>query len=166
MTNHPFYDRFRELSWRRRLTPVEEAELGVWLRSHPEAQAQWEAEAGLTEALRRLPDAPVSSNFTARVLAAAEREENGAAARARGQARLWPGWAGWLTRKLAFGAVVVTAGVLSYHHFQASHRAELVRSVKTLSEVASMPDILQDFDAIQRLVSAPQADEELLKLLQ
>ncbi len=27
MIDHPFYDQFRELSWRRKLTPAEEAEL-------------------------------------------------------------------------------------------------------------------------------------------
>ena len=44
------------------------------LAAHPEAQADWEAEAGLNDALGRLPDVAVSSNFTARVLQAVERE--------------------------------------------------------------------------------------------
>ena len=166
MTNHPFYDRFREFSWRRKLTPAEEAELSTWLQSHPELRAQWEAEMGLTEALRRMPDAPLSSNFTSQVLAAVEREGRPVTGAAQSKLWEWRVWLGWLPRKLAFGAVILIAGVMSYHHFQDAHRAELVRSVKTLSEVAAMPDILQDFDAIQRLAAAPQADEELLKLLQ
>ncbi len=74
MSNDPTYNRLRELSWRRKLTGAEEAELRAWLAAHPDAQADWEAEAGLNAALGRLPDAPVPSNFTARVLQAVERE--------------------------------------------------------------------------------------------
>src|ERR1043166_4926015 len=62
------YNQLREQSWRRKLSPNEEAELRAWLAAHPEAQADWETEAGLTEVLNRLPNAPVPSNFTARVL--------------------------------------------------------------------------------------------------
>ena len=61
MTNDPLYHRLRELSWRRKLTDSEEAELRAWLAAHPEAQAGWEVEAELNQALGRLPDAPVSS---------------------------------------------------------------------------------------------------------
>ena len=65
MTDDPIYNRLRELSWRRQLTAPEKAELRAWLTAHPEAQSEWEAEAGLNATLRRLPDAPVPGNFTA-----------------------------------------------------------------------------------------------------
>src|SRR5947207_1198597 len=74
MTNDPRYHHLRELSWRRQLTGAEEAELRAWLAAQPEAQAGWEAEAELNEALGRLADAPVSTNFTTRVLQAVELE--------------------------------------------------------------------------------------------
>src|SRR5512137_1192972 len=95
MTNDPIYTRLRELSWRRKLTSAEEAELRFWLESHPEARADWEAEAGLEAALERLPDASVASNFTARVLQAVNRE--GAAEPRRSAWRMWP-WLRWVPK--------------------------------------------------------------------
>ena len=111
MTNDPIYNRLRELSWRRKLTAAEAAELQAWLAAHPEARADWEAEAGLNEALGRLPDAPVPSNFTARVLQAVERE---AAAELR-RRRTWQVWLRWRwLPKAAVAAVVLGAGLVSY----------------------------------------------------
>ena len=70
MKNEPLQSSLRELLWRRRLTDAERA----GLRSQPEIQADLEIESRLSEALADLPDTPVSSNFTARVLQAVERE--------------------------------------------------------------------------------------------
>ena len=75
MTNDPIFERWRERSWRRKLTSAEQAELRAWLAAHPEAQAEWEAEMALNDVLDQLPDAPVASNFTARAVAAVEREK-------------------------------------------------------------------------------------------
>ena len=98
MTNDPIYNRLRELSWRRRLTGPEEAELRAWLSAHPEAQADWDAEAGLNASLCQLPDAPVPNNFTARVLHAVERE---AAAESRGPEKKWLIWHFLITPRLS-----------------------------------------------------------------
>ena len=68
------FDSLREKSWRRKLTAGEEASLREWLAEHPEAKRDWEKDLQLTEALEKLPDVPVPSNFTARVLEAIERE--------------------------------------------------------------------------------------------
>src|ERR1700690_4482069 len=70
MKDEPLQNPLRELVWRRKLTEAERA----GLRAPPETQADLEFESLLTEGLARLPDAPVPSNFTARVLQAAERE--------------------------------------------------------------------------------------------
>ena len=63
-----------EALWRRKLS-----EAG---RNALRAQPELELEARLTAALAKIPDAPVPSNFTARVLAAIELDE----ARRRGRA--------------------------------------------------------------------------------
>jgi anti-sigma factor RsiW len=166
MTNDPIYNHLRELSWRRELSDAEDAELRTWLAAHPEAQADWEAEAGLNASLGRLPDAPVPGNFTARVLQAVERE---AAAEPRRPQGKWLNriWLRWLPRA-AFAAVVVGAGLVSYHQVQAAHRKKLVESVAAVSAVSSLPspDILRDFDAIQALNPTPAPDEQLLAVLQ
>jgi anti-sigma factor RsiW len=157
--------RLRETSWRRPLTAAEQAELRAWLAAHPEARADWEIEAGLSAALHRLPDPPVPSNFTTRVLRAIERE--GAAERQRVAAwRSWT-WRGWLSRTATAAAVVVLIMVGTQVH-QAVYRARLGHSMVVASSVAAAPspDSLADFEPIQRLSRSPGADTELLSLLQ
>jgi anti-sigma factor RsiW len=165
MTNDPIYDRLCELSWRRKLTDAEEAELRAWLATRPEAKADWETEARLNSALGRLPDVPVSSNFTARVMQAVERE---AAAELRQGERKWQFWRRlrWLP-KVAFAAIALGAGVLSYHQIQAARFAEYAHSVAAVSDVSSLPapDVLKDFDAIRASDPTPAPDEQLLTAL-
>lgn len=163
MNSDPIYNRLRELSWRRKLTDAEEAELRAWLEAHPEARADWEAEAGLEAALGRLPDAPLPGNFTARVLQAVEREA--AAGLRRSERRMWP-WLRWLP-KAAFAASVLAAGLLSYLMIQNAERKRLVESVAAVADVSSLPspEILQDFDAIRGSSPTPAPDEQLLEVL-
>jgi hypothetical protein len=161
----PIYERFRELSWRRPLTPTEQAELRAWLTAHPEAMADWEAEAELNEALGKLADVPVASNFTSRVLQAVDRETA-----ARSRARRLPLPAAilrWLPR-MAAAAVVLFAGLFSYHRYETARRMALLKPLALVSEVSSLPspEILKDFDAIRALSQTPAPDEELLALMQ
>ena len=166
MTNDPIFNHLRELSWRRKLTGAEEAELRAWLAAHPEAQADWEAEAGLSAALGRLSNVPVPSNFTARVLQAAGRE---AAAELRRGERTGPFWRRlrWLP-KVAFAAIVLGTGLVSYRQFRAVRFAEYAHSVAAVSDVSSLPspEILKDFDAIRASNANPLPDENLLAVLQ
>ncbi len=162
MTHDPLYTRMRELSWRRKLTEAEEQELRAWLVEHADAQADWEAEAGLNQALDRLPNVPVASNFTARVMQAVERE----AAQELPPAAAWRWWRRWLPR-VAFLSVILGSGLLVYHQVQTARRVEYAKSLATVSDVSSMPSpkILEDFDAIRAYKTAPRADKELLALL-
>lgn len=166
MSDDPRYNRLREQSWRRQLTDPEQAELRAWLSAHPEAQADWEAEAGLNASLSRLPDAPVSGNFTARVLQAVEHEATAGLRRREGRWLVWP-WRRWLP-KVAFAVVIVGAGFVSYQKVEAANRRKLAESVAVVSSVSSLPssDILKDFDAIRALNSTPPPDEELLMVFQ
>lgn len=161
--NEPLHQRLREAGWRRRLNASEEAELSAWLASHPEAQAHWETELALNEAMELLPEAPLSSNFTARVLQAVERESPA-------KQRLRP--SRWTWRRLvpgaALAALVIGVGLFTYDRDQAARRAELARKVAIISSVAATqnPEVLQDFDTIRHLGQTPKPDEELLALLQ
>jgi len=164
--NDPGVQRWRELSWRRKLTPAEEAEFRGWLAAHPDARVELEAEVALTTALAELPDVPLASNFTAQVMQAVEREDAARATRSPGRLG-WQPWKRWLPR-MALGALAVAAGLLSYQEVAAIQRAKLVRSVEVVSRVSTLPSpaILEDFDAIQRLTPPPAADDQLLSLLQ
>jgi anti-sigma factor RsiW len=166
MNNDAIYNRLRELSWRRKLTDAEEAELRAWLAAHPGAQADWEAESGLNAALGELPDVPVPNNFTARVLQAVEHE---AAVEQRRSGWKWAGWLRlrWLPR-MALTASVVSAGVVSCLVIQDAQRKRIVDSVVVVSTVSSLPgtDILKDYDAIRASNPTTSADESLLAVLQ
>jgi hypothetical protein len=179
MQDDNLYKELREHGWKRKLSPAEEAQVRVWLETHPEARADWEVEAGLNDALERLKEPEVPSNFTARVLAAVDADARGKRDAGRRQGwRLWH-WR-WLP-KAAVASVVLVAGLvgLQYHqHEQHEKRLQYARSVATITDVASLPSpaILQDFDAIHALnqVTVPDEamnpvvvpDEELLKAFQ
>ena len=143
-----------ESLWRRKLTAEERATL----RAQPELQA----EARLTAALAKISDAPMPSNFTARVLAAIELEEKSAA-------RSRPGW-NWrsLFPRLAVATVVlVFIGVSLQRYELNSQRTALA---KTLVQVASAQppgvDALENLDAIQAMSQSAHADGTLLAVMQ
>jgi hypothetical protein len=159
MKDEPLQNPLRELVWRRKLTAAEQAGLGA----QPEVQADLEIESCLSEALARLPDAPMPSNFTTRVLQAVELES---AVRPRTTRWTWI----WrvLVPRVAVVAVVITFTSLGIHHYELNARhAALARNVVLVAEAQSLPsvDALKNFNAIQRM-SQPRADDELLVLLQ
>ena len=158
---------FNDLKSRgRKLTAAEEADLRAWLAEHPDRQGDWEAESRLTEILSRLPDVPVPSNFTARVLQAVERETQVPAKPQRSGTR-------WFFRllvpRLAVAAVILGLAVFTYTHqeHQAARRAQLVQGVQMVAGVSSLPspEILQDFDTIRQMSSTPGPDPELIALM-
>ena len=161
----PLFEHLREQAWRRKLSPDEEAQLSEWLAAHPAAREDWEAEAGLNEALGRLPDVPVPSNFTARVVQAVELDR--AAAERATRRHVWSGhrWLRWA----AVYSVILAAGWITYQsHVQRVQTERLVRSIAAASRVAPWPnpEILANFDVICALDRTPPPDEDLLKLLQ
>jgi hypothetical protein len=169
MTNDWTCERWRELSWRRKLTPAQQAELRAWLAEHPQALADCQAEAALNRALDQLPDAALPGNFTALVVQAVGRETAAASRRPRFP---WLAWLGWRPRlpwlpKIAFVPIVLGASFLSYHQVLAIQRAQIARSLVAISDVASLPSpqILTNFEAIRVLDRTPPADSELLDRL-
>jgi anti-sigma factor RsiW len=166
MTRDPLYTQLREAGWRRKLTSAEEAQLCAWLAANPQEQKDWEAETAMNDALARLPDVEVPSNFTARVLAAVERERQGAAHSIGHRRQPWRlGW-NWLPRA-ALAALILGAGLVSYEYTRKKvERKQLAESVVAVSDVTSLPspEVLQDFDAIRALNTTPPPDDTLLAL--
>ena len=152
MENKP--SELRETLWRRKLSAAERAAL----RGQPEL----EAEARLTEVLTKISDAPVPSNFTARVLAAIELEEK-QAARSR---QAW-NWRSLFPRLAVATAVLVFIGVSVQRYETNSHRVALAQ---TLVQVASAQspgvDALENLDAIQGMSQSAHADNDLLLAFQ
>lgn len=163
MNPDPIYQRLRETGWRRPLTEAEQAELRAWLTAHPEHQTDAEADAVLSQALVNLPDAPMPSNFTARVLQAIEREAQTSSNAARRTPAPW--WRVFIPR-IAVAAILVGVGGIAYRHSQSVKQQELATAAKDFVTVAgagplSDPVVLEDFEAIR---SMSQADEGLLAL--
>ena len=158
MKDEPLQNPLRELVWRRKLTDAERAGLGA----QSEMQADLEIESRLSEALARLPDAPMPSNFTTRVLQAVERES------VRPRAINWYWTWRVLVPRVAVAAVVIAFTGLGIHRYELNaHRAVFARNVVLVAEAQPLPsvDALKNFNAIQRM-SQPRADDELLMLLQ
>lgn len=173
--NNPVHDELMRLSLKRELNDEDRARIEATLAVHPELREQWEADAALGHALRQLPDAPVSSNFTSLVLDAIDRDER------LGQAAVRSTWRDWLRRmqpQVSWGfalALIVAFGAYEYQNQQSTRakrqidQAQLAHEIRSLShEIASVPDpaVFKDFDAINqfRQVSSV-SDDDLLRAL-
>ena len=149
-------DKLLQTAIERDLTDGELARLQRWLTANPADQAEWEA---LDHLLASLPDTPVATNFTARVLDEVRRAET--AHPALGQA--------WWQRLLApqFRLVQITAaatlamviGGVGYQSHLNQSRAEMAAAVASIAEFP--PGFLADFEAIGAVAHADAIDEEL-----
>jgi hypothetical protein len=167
MTDDPLENPAHELTWRRSLRASEQARLRSWLATNPEAQARYESEAALNEALDSLPNAPVASNFTARVLQAVELEQSRVERSFPSKWIFLSRLSRWLP-KTTMAALTLVVALFSYQYFRAAHRGQIARDAVVVSAVASLPNpiVLEDFEVIRVMSQTPSADEELLKLLQ
>jgi hypothetical protein len=149
----------REKVWRRELTP---AELDSAAQVSPAGWEDLALDNSLTAVLRRLPEAEVSSNFTARVLRSVELEN------ARVARRATPGALAlrWLPRFALACALVVAAFVAGRQKLDTKRSAEMARSVASIPAPSLPADILEDFDAIQVMSRTPSADVQLLALME
>jgi anti-sigma factor RsiW len=153
------------------LTEREKRDFDERLTLEAALREEFEQEQSLEQLLGRLPNVPVSTNFTSLVLQSARGE---AKQRARAQKSRWR--LPFPYARLAAGvAAVALAGFLSIRQHQKSEQREMVRSVTSFSEVASAigseesPNLVfQDFDAIQRysIPADAELDLELLVALQ
>lgn len=152
MENKPSYS--GESLWCRGLP---EAELAA-LRTQPELAA----EAQLTDALAKISNIAVPSNFTARVLAAIELEE---AQVARTHGGHWNWRALWPRLAVAM-AVLIFAGVSVQRYEAGAQRAALAKTIAIVASTPAVPSVeaLNNFDAIQRM--SQRADDQLIALMQ
>jgi anti-sigma factor RsiW len=163
-------DELIELSMRRELAPEEWSRLEAHFAARPEDRARWEEERALSRAVQSLPDVPISSNFTARILQTIEADQSRQVRR--------PVPRPWLVRyfpRLGLGALAASVAFFSAHKwFQAATHEKLARDIsRAATDLATVPNpevVLQDFDAIRELgqMSAVSLsnDDELLRLLQ
>ena len=161
------FNQWLELGERRPRTAEATARLDRYLAEHPEARAGWEEERALDALLHQLPPIPVSSNFAARVRQAVERLDS-----PRASARWKSGWRVWLwrwVRPLTWATGLAGLLWLAGYEYQLQTRTKLAQSVIIVSRVGlpSNAQVLEDFDAINRMAQAPPVvDKDLLAALQ
>jgi negative regulator of sigma E activity len=159
--NKSTYNQAKEKSWVEPLSADENAELRRFLADNPELQQDWEEDAALTSTLNRLPNVPVSSNFTARVMQAVQREDAQAERKTSPWRAFWR--RGWIP-KFAVAAAMLCVGAFSFHEYQVKSEAKLVAEVKQIAETAPIPQVewLKDFDTIEQMSKVQVADNDLL----
>lgn len=175
--DHQDDNALRDIIRKRKLNPDEMSRLDRRVKQQPSEGADWEAEELLTEALKQLPNAPISPSFTDKVMRAVELE-------ATRRVPVRPVVSAWarsfnLFQYATVVAVVMLAGWFAIEQrkaaFDASDalaqaradlsRAQVARDAATFHASAPVPSIewLQDFDAISRLSSMPyDVDLDLL----
>jgi len=162
MGTDPIYEKLREISWRRKLTSAEERELREWLVAHPEVHESFELETGLTEALGKMADVPVASNFTARVVKAVELEGIAEARGKHSSASLRRRLPRWLPRIASATIVVMAGSAYLYNYNVGAWQRDLVQRVAKVP--LPNPEILTNFEAIRIVSATPAPDEQLLAL--
>jgi hypothetical protein len=151
----------------RRPPSSEEARaLAEYLRQHPGEAEAWRTDAALGRLLRRLPPAPVPSNFTSQVVAAVRREEA-----AIGRAGGWT-WGAWWHRfrptlSTAMALVLAVASLAAWQAQRVRRQADDARNLAALRAVVGLsPRTLQDFETIERFGDGAPVDFDLLAALQ
>ncbi|MDP6795765.1 MAG: hypothetical protein QF721_11405 [Verrucomicrobiota bacterium] len=154
--NQPDIESLLQIALDRDLTDDEWAGLECWLSANPAERAEWEA---VDQLLAVLPDVPVASNFTSRVLEEICLAE--APAPALGQA-MWRKLLAPQFRPIQIAAAAMLAmviGGVGYQSHLNQSRAEMAEAVASIAEFT--PGFLSDFEAIDAITQADPIDEEL-----
>ena len=154
--NQSEFDNLLKIAPERDLTDVEFARLANWLAANPADQAEWEV---LDQLLAALPDTPVATNFTARVLDKVCSVE-------AGQPVLGQAW--WLkllapqfrpVQIVVAATLAIVSGAVGYQSHLNQSRAEMAAAVVSIVEFT--PVFLADIEAIEAVAQADAIDEEL-----
>lgn len=162
------YQKLLDTKLQRELTADETSRLKELTAQHPEIRDHWDEEMRLSGLLDRLPDTPLSSNFTALAVEAAKRSElPGSAARRRRLFGRIP--MRWLQAS-AVGCAAFAVAWIIHDQRRVAIRAELADNLSAISSVALAPDAeieaLTHFEEINRLGEQPIVDDELLAALE
>ena len=161
------YEDLLSIRWIRELNGREQERLERLLSADPKRKARWEEDMAVLKAIRHLPDVPVASNFTSRVLEALPCTPDDLL-----PAPLLPPKRGWFPRMawapkwgLGFGFAAILALAIFYGEYQRAKSMRLVESLTVITESKTAPTMeeSQHSEFIQELAPVPlEVDWELI----
>ena len=168
MMNQPSeYEDLLSIRWIRDLNGRERDRLARLVSADPKWKARWEEDMAVLAAVRHLPDVPVSSNFTSRVVAALP-----CAPDESGPALLLPPKRSWFRRLswapkwgVGFGLASLLALAVFYGEYQRAKSMRLVESLTVITESKTAPTMEESkhSEFIQELAPVPlEVDWELI----
>ena len=157
------YSQLMQAAMERELTAEELARIDDLLAQNKAELADFEA---VDHMLAKLPDVIVPSNFTARVLDEAQRQDQPAPALCQALGQAW--WQRLFAPQYrsiqlaSAAAVALLIGVFGYQNHLDQDREEMAESLQAVATIAEMaPGLLTDFDAIDAIDQSDPIDEEL-----
>lgn len=166
MKNRSYQD-WIDLHWQRTLTPEETGQWEAFLRENPNHHEAWKWDHQLIEGVHQLEDAPLSNNFTSRVIRSVEHLQPDSPLQEDRKQRRESGWfSKWWSLpaiRMAGTSAILLAG---FWIWQWDPKApNMVESITTVTEAETVPtlDELENFDAISGLAqTSTEVDWELV----
>lgn len=161
------YEDLLSIRWIRELNGREQDRLERLLSADPKWKAQWQEDMAVLEAVLRLPDVPVASNFTSRVVAAlpCAPDESGPALLLPTK-RIWFRRLAWAPKWcLGFGFAALLALAVFYGEYKRAKSMQFVESLTVITESETAPTMEESkhFEFIQELAPVPlEVDWELI----
>ena len=156
------YEDLLSIRWIRELNGWERGRLERLLAADPKWNAEWQEDMAVLAAVRCLPDVPVASNFTSRVVAALPC----APALLLPTKRSWFRRLAWAPKWcLGFGFASLLALAVFYGEYQRAKSMRLVESLTVITESETAPTMeeLKHSEFIQELAPVPlEVDWELI----
>ena len=161
------YEDLLSTRWIRELNGRERDRLARFLSADPKRKARWEEDMAVLEAVRHLPDVPVASNFTSRVLAALPcAPDESVPDLLSPSKRSWFPRLDWAPKwGLGFGFAAILALAVFYGEYRRAKSMRLVESLTVITESKTAPTMeeSQHFEFIQELAPVPlEVDWELI----
>ena len=161
------YEDLLSIRWIRELNDREQDRLERLLSADPKWKDQWQEDMAILAAVLRLPDVPVASNFTSRVVAALPcAPDESSPALLLPPKRIWFRRLTWAPKWcLGFGFATLLALAVFYGEYRRAKSMQLVESLTVVTESKTAPTMeeSQHFEFIQELAPVPlEVDWELI----
>lgn len=166
MKNRSYQD-WVDLHWQRALTLEETGQWEAFLRENPKHREEWEWDRQLFDGVHQLADAPLSNNFTSRVLRSVEHLQPHSMIQETEEQTNETGWLSkWWSLpgvRMVGTCAILVAGIWLWQWDPTA--PSMVESITTVTQAETIPTVeeLENFDAISGLAQTrAEVDWELV----